>query len=79
MASLKLKEAQTAPVFDEHAGRRNCSRTSNTYSNAGQEGRTYVPEGRLRAFQLPSRMGNRLHYPDGTVTETDHGKQPANP
>lgn len=79
MAELILKEAQTAPVFDEHAGRRNCSRTSNTYSNAGQEGRTYVPEARLRAFQLPSRMGNRLHYPDGTVMETDHGQSNHHP
>jgi hypothetical protein len=26
-----------------------------------------IPDGRMRAFDLPSRMGNRLHYPDGRV------------
>lgn len=26
-----------------------------------------IPAGRLRAYTLPSRMANRLHYPDGRV------------
>ena len=28
-----------------------------------------IPEARTRAFKLPSRVGNRLHYPDGTIEE----------
>ncbi|WP_232776580.1 hypothetical protein [Comamonas testosteroni] len=28
-----------------------------------------IPESRMRAFTLPSRVGNRLHYPDGTIKE----------
>ena len=28
-----------------------------------------IPASRMRAFALPSRVGNRLHYPDGTVKE----------
>lgn len=26
-----------------------------------------LPAGRYRALELPSRMGDRLHYPDGRV------------
>lgn len=26
-----------------------------------------MPAGRMYAFTLPSRMGDRLHYPDGRV------------
>jgi hypothetical protein len=28
-----------------------------------------VPDGRYTAFALPSRVGNRLHYPDGRIVE----------
>lgn len=28
-----------------------------------------IPDSRMRAFSLPSRVGNRLLYPDGTVKE----------
>ena len=74
----KLKDSESTPLFDTHAGNRSGSRTSNTYSAAGISGGTYVPEARLQAFKLPSRMGNNLHYPDGTVTETNHARTPAN-
>lgn len=28
-----------------------------------------IPASRMRAFTLPSRVGDRLHYPDGTVKD----------
>lgn len=28
-----------------------------------------IPASRFAAFELPSRMGNKLHYPDGRVEE----------
>ncbi len=28
-----------------------------------------IPDGRMRAFTLPSRVGKRLIYPDGRVEE----------
>ena len=28
-----------------------------------------ITEGRLAAYALPSRVGNRLHYPDGRIVE----------
>lgn len=74
MPKLKLKETAPPSVFDTHAGTTSSSRTSNTYSNAGREICTYVPASRLQAFKLPSRMGNHLHYPDGTVEETSHAR-----
>lgn len=30
-----------------------------------------LPDSRFTAHQLPSRVGNRLHYPDGRVEEID--------
>lgn len=75
----KLKDTATSDnLFDTHAGTTNSSRTSNTYSSIGTQGGTHVPAARMQAFKLPSRMGNNLHYPDGTVLETDHGRNPAN-
>lgn len=28
-----------------------------------------IPDSRLAAYALPSRVGNRLHYPDGRIVE----------
>lgn len=42
--------------------------TKSTYD--GAELRPYVGRpGAMDAFALPSRMGKRLHYPDGTLKE----------
>lgn len=72
----KLKEKVVCDsLFDPHAGNFNSSRTSNTYSSIGTPGQAYVPEGRMKAYKLPSRMGDQLHYPDGTITETSHGRK----
>lgn len=30
-----------------------------------------IPPDRFRAFELPSRMGNWLHWPDGRITAVD--------
>ena len=30
---------------------------------------------RMRAFELPSRMGNWLHYPDGRIEPSPTGKR----
>lgn len=79
MSRTKLKEpTAAAALFDTHAGHHSSSRTSNTYSNAGRETTTYVPDARMQAFRLPSRMGNQLHYPDGTVEETNHARHNPN-
>lgn len=75
--SLTPKANAAPAIFDAHAGNQSRSRTSNTYSSAGIQGSTHVPEARLQAFKLPSRMGNRLHYPDGTVEETSHARNDA--
>ena len=72
MSDLKLKEPVPAALFDPHVGKATPSRTSNTYGGLGTQHTTFVPAARLAAFQLPSRMGNRLHYPNGTVKEMEH-------
>lgn len=69
------KPAQPA-LFHPHTGSTSGSRTSNTYSSIGTQGYTHVTEARMQASKLPSRMGNNLHWPDGTTTETDHARQP---
>lgn len=30
-----------------------------------------IPDSRFAAYRLPSRMGNRLHWPDGRITDLD--------
>ena len=48
---------------------------SNASSRAiydGAELRAHVRPGSQVAFSLPSRVGNRLHFPDGRVTDL-HG------
>jgi len=38
-----------------------------TYLGAELQRYPGFPSGRYRALELPSRMGDRLHYPDGRV------------
>lgn len=76
MAKLKtLIKPAPAQLFDPHAGRHTVRRTSNTYGCGNIITQPlYIPPERRKAFTLPSRMGNRLHYPDGTVEETSHAR-----
>ncbi|QTW18210.1 hypothetical protein [Comamonas kerstersii] len=80
MAKLRtLIKPAPAQLFDPHAGRHTVRRTSNTYGCGNISTQPlYIPPERLKAFTLPSRVGNRLYYPDGTVTEIDnHGRNQA--
>lgn len=79
MATLTpTPDTQATPLFDPHAGRHTVRRTSNTYGCENIITQPlYIPPERLKAFTLPSRMGNRLHYPDGTAEETSHARSNA--
>ena len=48
---------------------KNTTYTPPAYNYQGQELRPVqgIPAKRMQAFALPSRMGDRLHYPDGRV------------
>ena len=37
------------------------------YQGDELKGNPGIPASRMHAFTLPSRVGSRLHYPDGTV------------
>lgn len=45
--------------------------TSGEWSYPALQRNPGIPASRYVAFDLPSRMGNRLHYPDGRVTGLD--------
>ena len=79
MATLTpTPDTQATTLFDPHAGRHTVRRTSNTYGCGNISTQPlYIPPERLKAFTLPSRMGNRLHYPDGTAEETSHARSNA--
>lgn len=46
---------------------RNATRTTGTYAGTELQRNPGIGPERYAAFDLPSRMGNRLHYPDGRV------------
>lgn len=46
---------------------REVARRREHYDGAELRPNPGLPPGRLRAYRLPSRMGDKLHYPDGRV------------
>lgn len=49
------------------AGPRHVHKVSGIYDGAELRRNVAIDPARLEAFKLPSRVGNRLHYPDGRV------------
>lgn len=58
------------PTANSHAGvrtTRNTTRTHGNYSGAELQRNPGISADRYAAFDLPSRMGDRLHHPDGRI------------
>ncbi|MCB4365432.1 hypothetical protein KIH07_16940 [Hydrogenophaga taeniospiralis] len=51
---------------------RTATRPTGTYAGTELQRNPGIGPERYAAFDLPSRMGNRLHYPDGRVTSLEH-------
>ncbi|MFD2297729.1 hypothetical protein QRO11_15525 [Paracidovorax citrulli] len=53
-----MSRAPTLPLYTPPDG---------TYLGTELQRSPGIPADRYQAFELPSRMGDRLHYPDGRV------------
>lgn len=71
LASTHAPNPERPSPFHPHVGRLRPTQAGR-HSISGAESKTPPPrEGATYAFTLPSRIGDRLHYPGGRVTDMD--------